>query len=253
MCIIVAKIKGSDFPSEQIIRNCMDNNPHGFSMAWNGPDKLVHNFKTMNSDEALAKYRELSASLDPEKTGFIFHARIATHGSHKVENCHCWVEPVSTEKGDFQIAFAHNGVLRNVPNRDDMTDSETFFQDYFLPVLRTLGWDTAKKVAKAIIGFGNRFAFLCNSGNIELMGDEFIKHQEPGKKGKCYYSNSSFMRSAELFPSSYGTSGSRSGKGSDQSPYSRFGIGNTVLYNRGDGRGLQSVRMSDIDSKATRR
>lgn len=252
MCIIVVKIKGSDFPSEKIIRSCMDSNPHGFSMAWNGPDKLVHNFKSMDKEKALAKYRELSSTLDPAVTGFIFHARIATHGSHKVENCHCWVEPVVTDKGSFQIAFAHNGILHNIPNRDDMTDSETFFQDYFLPVLRTLGWEQAKKTAKAIIGSGNKFAFLCNSGNIEMMGDGFVKHQEPDKKGKCYYSNSSFMPSGELFPSSYGYFGSRSGNGSRFGSFSRQSSRDTVLYNNGDGRGLRSVRLSDLNPKTSR-
>lgn len=188
MCIIVAKIKGSDFPSTDIISNCIARNPDGFAMAWNTPEGTVETFRTMDPDMALSKYAELSRTLDPAVTGLLFHARIATHGSKRIENCHCWTERL----GKHTIAFAHNGILRNIPNRDDMTDSETFFRDYLLPVLRGAGWKSAKNLADIVAGCTSKFAFLSDTGGIELTG-EFIKHRETDAKGVCYYSNSTFM------------------------------------------------------------
>lgn len=195
MCIIMFKCKGSSFPSQQTISNCMDRNPDGFAMAWNEPDGSLRNFQTMDRGEALKRYIRLVKTHDPEKTALIFHARIATHGSKKRENCHCWL--ADTKIGD--VAFAHNGILSNVPNRDDMTDSETFFRDYFLPTLEGAGLETAGKVAKAIAG-NSKFAFLFEGGHISCVG-AFEKHADKGAKGVCYYSNSSYVGiGASLFP-----------------------------------------------------
>lgn len=198
MCIVVVKPMGSDFPSLKTISNCMQRNPDGFAFAWN-ENGQVRNFKSMDYKEALMKYAELRGRLDPKKTCIIVHARIATHGSKKVENCHCWIKD--------GIAFAHNGVLRNIPVSNDRTDSETFFTDYFLPVFRGAGIGVASNVAKAIAEpSGSKFAFLDRSGKYGVVGN-YINFREPNAKGSCYYSNNSFRDSVfsmcSTVPASY--------------------------------------------------
>lgn len=184
MCIIAVKFKGSDFPPLDAIRNCAENNPDGFSMAWN-EDGALKTYRTMDKAEAIARYYTLSANLDPAKTALVFHARIATHGSKKISNCHCWTY------GD-KIAFAHNGILRSIPNRDDMTDSETFFRDIFTPALEGVSPEYALNLAEIICRDSHsRMAFLGRNGNVVLAGD-WVKEQFKDCKGKIYFSNGTY-------------------------------------------------------------
>lgn len=216
MCIIAAKMPGADWPGIDIINNCCVNNPDGFSIAWN-EDGELKTFRTMDRAEFVARYHTLSSTLCPETTGAIIHARWATHGSKKLENCHCW-----TGGG---LAFAHNGVLHNVPNRDDMTDSETFFRDYFLPVYEKNGWETASRVAKAIAG-PSRFAWIDTTGHIYLLGD-WVKYQEQGRKGKLYFSNTGFKAQRDLF-SFTGSSFGRTQEVRPRASYGEMGARKTV-------------------------
>jgi len=188
MCIIAAKTLGTDWPAIDIINTCCQNNPDGFAIAWNENGELK-TFRSMDRAEFVARYHTLAHTLDPNTTGAIIHARWATHGSKKLENCHCFV--------GGGLAFAHNGVLSNVPVRDDMTYPETFFRDYFLPVYEALGFEKAKLISRAIAG-NSRFAWIDANGRIELLG-YWDKYQEQGRKGKLYFSNQGFRPQRNLF------------------------------------------------------
>ena len=182
MCIVVVSPKGQQFPSVETIQNCVDSNPDGFAMSWN-EDGKIKSYKTMGYKAIVKFYKEFIAEHDPMTTGFVFHARIATHGSKKLSNCHCW-----TSDG---LSFAHNGIL-SVANRGDMTDSETFFQDIFLPIYRTCGWDGAKKAIDACIG-SSKFAFIDGEGTVWGFGNyECVDGN--------YYSNSSYKSWKERYP-----------------------------------------------------
>lgn len=188
MCIIAIKFKGTDFIPAKNIKACCDNNGDGFAMAWNHNGRLKV-FKTMDKNEFVAHYITTIKELDPKETGMVIHARIATHGSKRVENCHLWTEG--------ELAFAHNGILSNIPARDDLTDSETFFRDYFLPVVRTNGWEFALKMSRAIIG-SSKFAWINANGDICPMGD-YIKEEFDGLKGKHYFSNRSYIPRSDYY------------------------------------------------------
>lgn len=186
MCVICVKKLKVDWPSVELIINCCTSNPHGFAFAWNENGELK-NYKTMDAQKAVKFYANKLMKLDARKTAMVFHARIATHGSLGVKNCHCWISD--------GVAFAHNGILRDVPNRDDMTDSETFFQDYFLPVLRHSGIKAAGNVASHFVGT-SKFAFLGPKGEVNTLGDYVKVHDvdENGlpKDGVLLFSNHSF-------------------------------------------------------------
>ena len=144
-------------------------------MAWNEGGKL-RVYKTMSERLFIKNYMAMVSRCSEADTSLVLHARIATHGSKGVKNCHCW-----TGSG---LAFAHNGVLSNVGSRKDMTDSETFFRDIFEPVYNACGWETASKVINAIIG-NSKFAFVNNKGDVWMFG-----HYE--KHNGCFYSNDSW-------------------------------------------------------------
>lgn len=177
MCILIIKEMGAKFPSIERIKESMLNNPNGFSMAISNGIELT-NFKTMSNKEFLNEYKKVIKLYDAKDVSMLIHARISTHGSNKIENCHCWIES--------DIAFAHNGVL-SIKNRDDMTDSQTFFNDIFIPIYNHYGWDVAERSINAIIGT-SKFGFLLKSGEIKRYGN-FI-HEDDG----CFYSNDSYRR-----------------------------------------------------------
>lgn len=182
MCILIAKPRGVKFPPLSAIQNSIDNNPDGFALAYNHNGK-VETYKTMSAARFIAKYRYLSATLDYRQTAMMIHARIATHGMIGVKNCHCWL---SFAGSSDEVAFAHNGIL-SIPNRDDMTDSETFLRDYFEPAYSNGGWRRAVQIITNKIGT-SKFAFLGRDGIIWKFG-HFIND------GGCHYSNMSYARS----------------------------------------------------------
>lgn len=155
----MAKRKGVPFPQMDKIERACAANPHGFSVAFKRKTwAKAHVFKTMDKEEFLAFVRKMA--FQPSDTVLI-HARIATHGSRCVENCHGW-----RGKG---LIFMHNGVLQ-LEARDGKTDSETFFRDMFCPAFAFARWRTAERVVNAIIG-SSKFAFLHElSGKIRLFG-----------------------------------------------------------------------------------
>lgn len=181
MCVIAIKTKGVQFPSVEDIQNCCDRNPDGFAMAWNQNGKL-NTYKTMSKVAFIKKYKEVVASCSAKQTAMVVHARIATHGSKGLKNCHCW-----TGSG---LAFAHNGIL-TLKNRGDMTDSETFFRDIFEPIFNAGGWKPATLAIKSVIG-GSKFAFLDKDGNVHMFGF-YEKHDG------CFYSNSSWQGFVQRF------------------------------------------------------
>lgn len=183
MCVIAVKCKGSDFAPKEAIAKCIEANPHGNAIVWN-EDGQVRVFRSMSASETMAKYEELISRLDRNETAMLFHARRATHGSKKLENCHGFVHG--------NIAMCHNGVFSNIVNRDDMTDSETLFRDFFVPAYDNVSPEFAFKMVKAIIGNSwNKLAFLDNVGHVEFVsgGGDFHKVAFNGYHGKIYFSN----------------------------------------------------------------
>ena len=78
-----------------------------------------------------------------------------------------------------------------------MTDSETFFRDYFLPVLEGCGQAVAIKMTNAIIGT-NRIALMNNEGKIQYFGD-FIKRRFEKDSEDILFSNNSFLYSPRSY------------------------------------------------------
>lgn len=183
MCILILKPKGITFPPIEHIKNSAANNPDGFALAWNEGGR-VRVFKTLSESAFIEAYRDITSGLRASDTAMIIHARIATHGTIKIENCHAWHSFPGT---DYELAFAHNGIL-STPPRDGMTDSETFLRDYFEPAFKRGGWLSASAIITRKIG-ASKFGFIDREGNIRKFGSFFYE------KG-CYYSNGSYKYSA---------------------------------------------------------
>jgi predicted glutamine amidotransferase len=161
MCVICIKKKGIKFPSVETVETMCGNNPDGFSMVLSDGKHKPAIIKTLNMDKFLQAYKKAIKMFDYKTSSMYIHARIKTHGTQRIENCHGWKE-------NGQI-FAHNGVL-SIANRDDMTDSETFFRDIFSPIYRVGGWKMAEKSINAVIGT-SKFVFMNDKGDIRHFGN----------------------------------------------------------------------------------
>lgn len=178
MCVICIKNVGQQYPAFDSIKNCCDNNSDGFAMMWNEKG-VVHNYKTLDKGAFLSYYKRFVMKHDASVTALVVHARIRTHGTKKIQNCHCWM----CERGE--IGFAHNGIL-SISSRGDMTDSETFLRDVFVPVYRSGGWRAADRAISCVIG-SSKFAFLLSDGTVRRYG-QWINHEG------CLYSNTSYEK-----------------------------------------------------------
>lgn len=179
MCIIAIKPKEVAYPSYKRVRTMCQNNSDGFAIVWHVNGEPVRNYRTLNEKKFLKKYNEITSNHKAKDVSLFIHARIKTHGTQKLENCHGWIED------KIGLAFAHNGIL-SIKNRDDMTDSETFFRDIFAPVFEIGGWEAGERAIKACIGT-SKFCFMDMYGNLIHYG-QYIK----GDDG-ILYSNDSYM------------------------------------------------------------
>lgn len=190
MCIIAIKPREVGYPSYKRVKNMCENNSDGFAIVWHVMGEPVRNYRTLNEKKFLKKYNEITSTYKAKDVSLFIHARIKTHGTQKLENCHGWIED------KIGLAFAHNGIL-SIKNRDDMTDSETFFRDIFAPVFELGGWDAGERAIKACIGT-SKFCFMDMYGNLihygqYIKGDDGILYSNDsylectwGKYGGCY-------------------------------------------------------------------
>ena len=182
MCIIIAKARKQQGPTWDAIMHATQRNPDGFALAYSlGRGKAPRIIRSMKRADVLDV---LKGIVNRKSASWILHARIATHGSKRVENCHCWVD------ADTGLIFAHNGILQVHPE-GDMTDSETAFRRLLVPAMQTGGGDAFNAAISAIIG-NSKFAVMDHTGEIFLYG-RYLEEEEAS------YSNDTYKPYQSLF------------------------------------------------------
>ena len=169
MCVICIKNRGVEMPTDDILKLMYMANREGCGFC-----TPTLSYKGLSFDSFMKKIRQVKRD-EP----CLIHFRLATHGSVKTSNCHPFYD---RQTNTF---FMHNGVL-GISAKKDMTDSETAFREYFLPVIRTYGLYSRelKETVSKIIG-GSRFAFM-QDGDLRVFGD-FQEYRG------LYFSNLRFM------------------------------------------------------------
>ena len=129
MCMLCV-IPPSTIPSRAKLENSALNNPDGFGFAIVIPEEnRIHVERTMNADEAINNFLTLREKYN---TGYaMWHARLATHGTTDVSNCHPFM--VSNE----QTYLAHNGILGVL--HDSKTDTRSDTRIFAEDVIAKLG------------------------------------------------------------------------------------------------------------------
>lgn len=175
MCILIAKPKNVQMPSEETMKNCWESNPDGAGIAWSDGRKLFLRKGFMKWDDFIKEYRTLNLN----DFDAIIHFRIATHGTVKPSNTH----PFNVSD---RIVAGHNGILPITPE-GDWTDSETFFKRVASPILETYSLDSLvfEQAVNAVIGT-SKLAFLTDSSKLKTFGKFIIENG-------VMYSNATFM------------------------------------------------------------
>ena len=182
MCIIIAKARKQQGPTWDAIQTATRRNPDGFALAYSlGRGRRPRIIRSMRRADVLDV---LKGIVNRKSASWILHARIATHGSKRVENCHCW------QDADTGLIFAHNGILQVRPE-GDMTDSETAFRRLLVPAMLAGGGEAFEAAVHTIIGF-SKFAVMDHLGEIYLYG-RYLEEAEAS------YSNDTYKPYQPLF------------------------------------------------------
>lgn len=204
MCVIAVG-KKKNFQADWF-EACCAKNPDGFFVL---RVETGQSIRTMKVDEA----RKFFSDTNKNYT-VVLHARVKSVGEVTLSNVHGWKRA--------GVVFCHNGTL-NVKARDKLTDSQTFFEDVFIPIFKANKRRFNTTVVRAInacIG-SSRFCFV-NGKDIRLYG-------EFKKKGNCFFSN--LFWDTSLLSASNGASYAKTGKSSN-GYYGGFGYGS--WYDRYD-------------------
>lgn len=208
MCIIAVKEKGVAFPEESAIVNCFESNPDGAGFMYNDEKRgaviIKKGFMTLES--FLAEYRRHAVPGNLDKT-YVFHFRIATHGSRTATMTHPF--PVTTNEEFIGLphvkagyGFAHNGILHRVPTDIHHSDTAVYVMN-FLSKINLRDKELTEYFLDATCE-NSKFVLLYPDGSVISTGAWI-------QDGKLYYSHGGF-RSAPAFwnyqaPGSYWVDG----------------------------------------------
>jgi predicted glutamine amidotransferase len=155
MCVFCV-VPPNVIPTKTILEDSALNNPDGFGFAICIPsENRIHVEKTMNADTSISRFLEMRTKY-PQGYA-MWHARIATHGSVTVDNCH----PFYVANDNRTVLF-HNGVLPiDEPKGDTRSDTRIFAED-ILPAIGGVKSLDNDKVFTLVEGFatGSKLAVM---------------------------------------------------------------------------------------------
>ena len=137
MCIIVAKKKGLELPTKEILRNCFNYNSDGAGIMFNDGNQVFIEKGFMDFNSFYSRLEALAKEFNLVNSDLALHFRISTSGNVDQGNCHPY--PISTETSQLRnlslvtdIGMAHNGVIRkHIPEtRSILNDTQTFIKNF---------------------------------------------------------------------------------------------------------------------------
>ena len=137
MCIIVAKRKGIELPTKEILKNCFNYNSDGAGIMFNDGKQVFIEKGFMDFNSFYSRLEALDKEFNLVNSDLALHFRISTSGNVDQGNCHPY--PISTETSQLRnlslvtdIGMAHNGVIRkHIPEtRSILNDTQTFIKNF---------------------------------------------------------------------------------------------------------------------------
>jgi predicted glutamine amidotransferase len=181
MCIAILNTKQATLGKETL-RNCWENNGDGAGILYIGTNKKMSVFKEMNSfDNFYENYIDLKKKYG--RRNMVLHFRISTHGKVNETNCHPFLV-------DDNIGFVHNGMIYDVPNSTEYSDTYMFNETILKNLKEGFEYnDTVLDMLDTFIGAGSKLIFL-NKDNHYAIVNEKAGHWNMG----CWFSNSSYKQ-----------------------------------------------------------
>jgi hypothetical protein len=183
LCVIPPNV----LPSREKLENSALNNPDGFGYAIAIPkEQRILVGHTMNADEAINDFLELKAKYPHGYA--LWHARLATHGSMCLENCH----PFQVGR-DTKTFLAHNGILPTVDEKkSDRSDTRILAES----ILPRMGGVTAlddPQMWSVLEEFTAGSKVVVLSVNPKAKYQMYLLHEKSGKydESEVWWSNDS--------------------------------------------------------------
>ena len=193
MCVICYKPSGIDVDMS-VLKNCFERNSDGAGVMYaeDGELKVAKGFMKWRS---FKRYIKRMSNEKKTELPFVFHFRIATHGSISPPNCH----PFHVHEN---MAMVHNGVMSNIPiDKDsDISDSEAFIQLY----VKGLGYDLGMSSTITIehlehgsplndlfdsfVG-SSKLLFMDGAGDVAIVNERLGYWEKSGKGEGMWFSN----------------------------------------------------------------
>lgn len=211
MCIIVAKPKGVEMPTNEIFRNCFMNNDDGAGLMYTNPStgmiEIEKGFMTWHSfetrlDELKDKYNDF------KDMNFVAHFRIGTQGKNDGYTCHPF--PISSKdkmlrklKLTTDMGFVHNGILSDYSSssydyktktyikKDTVLSDTQLFIKHQLNSYKSLNRNFLKNkqvrdfISRYASENSSKFAFIDKGDTLYLFGNFTVDEG-------VYYSNSTY-------------------------------------------------------------
>jgi glutamine amidotransferase len=188
MCTAIAQPAGTKTLTIEALEAGWEANPDGGGYAYiddNGKIVAVH---SMDRDSFILQYIA-DHGTHGEKSPFLIHVRIATHGSVSLANCHPFPVPMNDSPGEMVIS--HNGIIDKISDAvkgTDLTDTEGLVK-YILAGMNDDWLDNEYLVdyIENFIGW-SKLCFLTT--NPELSKEMYILNEDMGLwKDDVWYSN----------------------------------------------------------------
>jgi hypothetical protein len=204
MCVIVAKPKGVEPPSLEVLSQCFASNSDGAGFMWSEGDKVHLRKGFMDISSFLRAWSSQEFGADDT---VIVHFRIGTSGGVRPEMTHPF--PISDDEEVLkklewsgEIAMAHNGVLGK--GSESLSDTGHFVKDIVSPLGQSIFIEGLVPLLEEAAS-GDRMVFLNGFGHLRYVG-KWHKEDEvwfSNKRWKSYSSKSSTGHTYCRFSSKY--------------------------------------------------
>src|ERR1700692_626810 len=176
MCIIIYTPKGH-IPKKHL-KNSLRGNPHGWGVMWPNGDGKLNIAKGMTADEFFVAWKEIKDLKCPK----VFHARISTHGTKTIDNCHPFLIP-----GHENLAVMHNGIIKQMEGKTDDSDTKNLANLLLADLPKGFqGNASILELLDEYIGY-SKLVFMDGQGTVT-----FVKERSGTWMNGLWYSNGSW-------------------------------------------------------------
>ena len=194
MCIAIYSLKGTEIPTDDILKTCFRNNQDGAGFAFNTDNNQVQIVKGFITFESfITAFHEYDKKYCFKNRGVLIHFRITTHGGTSPNNCHPF--PISENKKHLKklrfnsnYAVIHNGIITmTASTKSELSDTMLFIKDYLTRISSNKGWFFNNKNTELIeMLIDSKMAIL--NGNGEIISTSGFHKGSDGN----FYSNTSY-------------------------------------------------------------